>query len=363
MKRVLVSATSITSGGALNILKQFIANAPLNISFVIIVNERADIDDVFTLKSNILFVRMSEKSRLDRLKWDFWGGRKFIKNNGYYFDLVISLQNTSLNIPNIKQLIYIHQGLFLSDKNWNPFKKTERKYAFYKYIYPFFIFLFSNGKTKFVVQTEWMKNKLHQKYNQSIENIYNIKPDIVPWGNKIKKSLFIDEKIIFYPATGEIFKNHLLILRALKKSLAEYNGRINIKLVFTINVHAKDNCHIYEYLKKNSELYKYIIFLGPIPYDEIKIYYDNCHAVIFPSEIESFGLPLLEASMLGKYILSLDTNFSREVLEGYDGVKYIPKNVDDWSDNLSLISFEEERKYNNFTPSYKNNWDTFFKLI
>lgn len=263
MKRVLVSATSVISGGALNILKQFIVNAPLNINFVIIVNERADIDDVFSLKSNISFVKIKESSRLDRLKWDLWGGRKFIKSSGSRFDLVISLQNTSLNLPNIQQIIYIHQGLFLSDKNWNPLKKIERKYAFYKYVYPIFIFLFSNKKTKFVVQTEWMKNKLHNKYNQPMENIYNIKPDIVPWNKKTDKSLYVDEKFIFYPATGELFKNHLLILKAFKKTLDKYKNRINMKLLFTINVNNKENCHIYEYLIKNSELYKYVIFMGP----------------------------------------------------------------------------------------------------
>ena len=44
--------------------------------------------------------------------------------------------------------------------------------------------------------------------------------------------------------------------------------------------------------------------------------------LIFPSYVESFGLPLLEARLSGTYILASDRSFSREILEGYDKASF-----------------------------------------
>ena len=40
--------------------------------------------------------------------------------------------------------------------------------------------------------------------------------------------------------------------------------------------------------------------------------------LVFPSYVETFGLPLLEARKSGTYILASDCSFSREILEGYE---------------------------------------------
>lgn len=44
--------------------------------------------------------------------------------------------------------------------------------------------------------------------------------------------------------------------------------------------------------------------------------------LLFPSYIETFGLPLLEARMSGSPILASDCPFSHEILDDYDGVSY-----------------------------------------
>jgi len=44
--------------------------------------------------------------------------------------------------------------------------------------------------------------------------------------------------------------------------------------------------------------------------------------LVFPSYVESFGLPLLEAKLTGTYIIASDTPFCREILNGYDNVEF-----------------------------------------
>ena len=58
-------------------------------------------------------------------------------------------------------------------------------------------------------------------------------------------------------------------------------------------------------------------FNGPISREDVFLNYTNS-ILIFPSYVESFGLPLLEAKMTGTIIIASDTPYSREILNGYN---------------------------------------------
>lgn len=367
--RVFVSATSIVSGGALNILKQFILNCKPSVDFIIAINSKLELEPEYTNKTNISFVKVVENSRLERVKWDFWKAKKKISKLKGNVSLVISLQNTTLNVGDIRQMVYVHQGLFLHEKSWNPFVASERKYAFYKYIYPRFIFAFSKPTTQFIVQTEWMRNALINKYRVPNSNVFNFKPEIVPWSDK--ELLSVDnnsneELTLFYPATGEVFKNHLLLLESIKTLHYKYlslGNSLNLKLILTIDVNLEANEHIHNYLKENPNIRQFCEFTGPISYEQVKRYYDSCDVVTFSSSIESFGLPLLEAAMLGKHVLSLDTSFAKEVLEGYEGVDFIGDDPSLWAEYLNRLLESDNSNNPQFVPKYQTSWHDFFELM
>ena len=48
----------------------------------------------------------------------------------------------------------------------------------------------------------------------------------------------------------------------------------------------------------------------------------NESSLVFPSYIESFGLPLAEARAMGTVIFASDCPFSREVLAGYENAYF-----------------------------------------
>ena len=63
-------------------------------------------------------------------------------------------------------------------------------------------------------------------------------------------------------------------------------------------------------------------FLGPVPYAEILSYYRAAEALVFPSLIETFGHPLLEAMLAGTPIVAADILAFREVAG--DAALYFP---------------------------------------
>ena len=65
-----------------------------------------------------------------------------------------------------------------------------------------------------------------------------------------------------------------------------------------------------------DEVEDHITFLGSISHEEVMQMY--CQSVlVFPSYIETYGLPLKEASLCGAPIIAADRPFSKEILENY----------------------------------------------
>lgn len=58
----------------------------------------------------------------------------------------------------------------------------------------------------------------------------------------------------------------------------------------------------------------YFELIGNINFKDVLKYYKGGHPVLFPSYIETVGLSLIEASMVGKKILLSDCKYSKEVL-------------------------------------------------
>jgi glycosyltransferase involved in cell wall biosynthesis len=71
--------------------------------------------------------------------------------------------------------------------------------------------------------------------------------------------------------------------------------------------------HIAEEVKA---LGRVVVLAGQLPREQILGLY-RCSILVFPSLLETFGLPLLEARQAGGWIVASDTPFAREILDGY----------------------------------------------
>ena len=123
--------------------------------------------------------------------------------------------------------------------------------------------------------------------------------------------------MFFYPASALEYKNHRVIVEA--SQMLCKRGVTNFKIVLTL--HGNEDNHIktlYQRVKVNNLP---IEFIGPISLEEVYKYYSKS-ILIFPSYIETFGLPLLEAKMHKSPIIASDCMFSHEVLKEYDKVQY-----------------------------------------
>lgn len=357
-KIIFVNATSATVGGTLTIVNQFIEN-------ICDLNEKDKKYYIFVpleyeASSNELieFIHVKAKKYVDRIKWDMFGIKRWAKVNNIKPNLIISLQNTAVRFEDTNQLVYLHQPLpYSKESSWNILKKDERKMWFYKYLYKIWIDCTVKKNHKIVVQTEWMKRALIKDgYHE--KNILISKPDIAKFNINEINTTKKDKKYFFYPAADYKYKNHKVIIDAIKKiSESREFSENSFMIVFTLS----KSSQVYDMVAK-YKLEKYFDFVGQLSYDNVLSYYKGCQAMLFPSYIETFGLPLIEGSIFGKRILVSDCEYSREVLGRYTNAKFIKyDDSNSWAKEIELAIREYE--VHTYLEKQKSGWNSMFQLI
>lgn len=362
MKHIVVIASACRSSGALSILKQFIDSIlerKDNIIYHIIVDPTFK----YTQDDKVSYYYICTRSWKSRIYWDFFGFNSWLIKQDFTPDLLISLQNTSVRLKmDIPKVVYYHQPLPLEKQKWSFFKKQERLFFLYKYIYPFFVKSLHTKHTYLVVQIPSIKEKYSRKFNISKSKIRVFSPKI----SKINDSEILEypytkkEYHFIYPATPLIYKNHTFLLDVLSKIKV-----INLPIFEKIRLHFTFEKYENKCLSekvKHDNLAKQVIFEGKSDYQTLLRKYKSSRALLFPSYIETFGLPLIEAAMFGLPILAPNIAYARDVIGSYEGAKFI--DLDDketWAKEIIKIC--------QTSPSFKGffierpGWNEFFEFI
>lgn len=371
MNNIFINATSCTVGGSKSILKQLLEEISVSNNreityYVFVSNKELD----FYNKKNLKIIDVNSKKWIKRILWDYYGLKKWSKKNGVFSKLVISLQNTGVKYSNeAKQIVYLHTPIPFVDYRWNIFKKNERILWFYKNIYPIIIKRSLNSNSIIVVQSNWLKKIVSDKMKVPLKNIKVFVPNIS--SNIINRSLIEknvplknDKFTFFYPAFEYKYKNHEIIIHALnmlKNTRPDIYKKV--KIVFTL-----DNS---SWIKKKAKLVNVqekIDFVGALSKKNVEEYYEKSSAILFPSYIETFGLPLLEAKSYGKRIITTNEEFSYEILGNYKNVDFIDKfSESEWSNKIIEVVDEydefEEQENKDIDLKDVQGWRAFVDYI
>ena len=85
-----------------------------------------------------------------------------------------------------------------------------------------------------------------------------------------------------------------------------------------------------------QNLDEHVEFLGHVPANELKKLYGRCRIFVFPSTVETFGNPLVEAMACGAPIASSNTAAMPEVL-GDAAVYFDPNDLDNITEVLGEL--------------------------
>jgi len=120
-----------------------------------------------------------------------------------------------------------------------------------------------------------------------------------------------DNAVFLYVASGEAHKNHRNLLSAWKL-LAQQDIHPSLCLTISRVEHPVLCAQIEEEKSKYGLM---INNVGPVQHSTVKELYGRCSALIYPSEFESFGLPLLEARSRGLPIVAAELDYVRDLAD------------------------------------------------
>lgn len=354
---IIVNATALASSGGLSILKQFIEEIPKDeFQYVIFVSNEISLSNT---NQNIRLVGRNVKSNCKRFLWDAFGVKKWLFKNKILPIATISLQNTNFRVGKLHaNFIYYHQPLPLYKIKWNAFKPNQKTLWFYKNIYPFFVNLFMNKNTEVFVQSNFIKESFSRRFKVPESKIHVIAPKLnISVLNKTYKTfLYKDQINLFYPATPLIYKNHSTLIKAI--TLIDENLQKKITLTLTCFQNEIRN------LIKNSNIHFNIEFVGTISTSKVLENYRIASAVVFPSYIETFGLPLLEAASFGLPIITSDLPYAHEILNTYEGATYVEyDNPIAWSKQITNLLSEKNKRFQPIEITQYDSWPKLFKII
>lgn len=363
MKNIVVSTAALRTSGALTVYLQFIDHLRENIGedryFVFVDREmpQPTIDGVEYIHTDV-------QGNIRRVRFDWFGLASVLKSRGVRPDLIISLQNTGVRYPGyIPQIIYYHQSIPFYPHRWNPLKKTERALFFYSWIYPCFVRVSLTLHTHIVVQIPFIKRKFVEYFSVPEERVHVMFPEVkevdetqinpYPFESGVRHFL--------YPATGASYKEHGTLVEALKQ-LRERVPDIfqKIQLHFTLRPGEVPEL---EAKIREAGMEQQIVFEGCVPHAELLSMYKSACCLLFPSTIETLGLPLLEAAAFGLPVLVSDLDYAREVMAGYAGAEFIPvRDSRQWAQAILNVC-KEAQKYSPLKSSDNNSWEEFFALV
>lgn len=332
MKNIVLIATACRTGGALTIYKQFISHLKEYINgnrYCVFIHPDMPKPEI----EGVIYIEHDTSRHLDRILFDWVNCRKMLDERRIVPDVVLSLQNTGVrSLKDCRTIIYYHQSLPFYPHKWNPFDKEERTLFYYKHIYPYFVRMSLTEKTDVIVQIPFIKRGFMSRFDFEEEKIHVLFPDMEKIdAEKVIPYEFGDDKVhMLYPATAWSYKNHKAIIESLNlvRSLdPELLSRIVVH--FTVS---KGENHDLDKMIREYDLEQNIVYEGVVSHDVLLSMYKAASVMLFPSEIETLGLPLLEAAMFGLPILVSDLDYAREVLANYDGQRYIsPDDYAGWA--------------------------------
>jgi glycosyltransferase involved in cell wall biosynthesis len=171
---------------------------------------------------------------------------------------------------------------------------------------------FRGRVSTYIVQTPTMKRQLIAWYRRGRRSEFVPDVRVFPFMDDLTLAAERPGSAVgydfVYVADGEAHKNHRTLLQAWAL-LADEGLRPTLALTLT----SRDGKLRAEVESARQARNLAIVDLGHMPRGEILALYERARALIFPSTSESLGLPLIEASRVGLPILAGELDYVRDV--------------------------------------------------
>lgn len=318
MKTIAISAVNLVEAGTLAILRDCLAylselakEGEYRVVAVVHKKEFADFPNIDYIET-----QWPKKKWTNRLWFEYVSLKKISKDIGPVY-LWLSLHDTSPSVIAERRAVYCHNSFSfykwkLKDLLFAP--KIATFAIFTKYIYRTNI----NKNDYLIVQQEWFRKAMSDLFNIDKKQIIVARPNlpkpVIPDNLVANASNYS----FVFAGSPNSHKNFECICQAAE--ILEKNWGIEFNVYLTVK--GDENKYAKWLFDKWGKKYSSLHFIGFISKETLNEYYEKSDCLIFPSKIESWGLPISEFKAFNKPMLLADLPYARETAAGAEHVAF-----------------------------------------
>lgn len=369
-KRIVISAINLVSGGTLTILYQcldYICNNGIvnDYEFFFLVHNR----NMFSNYSDVCFIEFpkSKKNWLYRLYYEYFYFNRVSRRLKPY--LWLSLHDTTPTVKAEVRAVYMHNAMPFYKGRITTLLRNDVVVAlfalFYKYVYRVNI----KQNDYLICQQEWLRQAVSEMFTVSKQRII-VAPPTLPSSqiisevaNKSTMEGKTNKFVFFFPSLPRPFKNFETICKAAimlhNKNVREFE--VILTLDGTENKYAKSIV--------SSYVCPELRFVGLLSREKVYEYYGICDCLIFPSLLETWGLPISEFIPFDKPMIVSDLPYAHETANGAREVAFVNTRSPEALANtmLAILSGDMSAfgQCNNGGKKepYAQDWEDLFKYL
>lgn len=316
-KHIVISAVNIRKGGTLTVLRDclgYLSSRP-DLHVTALVHERSlcgfpGID--------YIEIPWSTGSWLRRLWCEYHTMHGISLSFAEPADLWFSLHDTSPRVLARRQAVYCHTSFPFMRATWQDVR-MDYKIALFSLFTRYAYRIHVRRNRYLVVQQQWMRERLSRLVGFPAGRIVVAPPAFgqLPPADAVRD---VRETVFLYPATPDCHKNIETLCRA-SALLEKRVGCGVFRTVLTIN--GKENKYA-GWLYGQFGRIPSIDFRGYMTRGQLAGWYGKAACLVFPSRVETWGLPISEFLPTGKAMLLADLPYARETASGADLVSFFP---------------------------------------
>ena len=326
MKIIVVSAVNLRKGGTLTILRDCLSalsEMARNDDYRIVALVH---DKNLALYDKIEYTEIpwSVRSWAHRLWCEYVTMNKLSKQLGDVY-LWFSLHDTTPRVKAQYRAVYCHNSYPFFQWKWRHLFQNYRIVCFA--LFTKWIYRINIHKNDYiVVQQEWFRKAFMQMFNISHDQII-VAP---PHGSeklRVKSEEFPTSVPVYsgwtegdpslpmrflYPAFPDVHKNMECLCEA-ARLLEQEVGKGRFEVILTTDAHFNNYSR---WLFKHWGDVSSIRFSGFLPKEELNKCYAQAGCLVFPSKVETWGLPISEFATTGRPMLLADLPYAHETAGG-----------------------------------------------
>lgn len=359
-KKLVISAINFNEGGPLTILREATTTALASLGseweLIILVHRNQLLLDV---PVQCIEFPKSKKSWGLRLYYEWYFFRKLSKELSA--DLWLSLHDITPRVLARRQAVYCHNPSPFYRISWGEARREPTFFLFnqfYRYLYQVLI-----GSNRFVVvQQAWLRDEFKRLFGTRLDVVV-AHPQVSISCLELAEQPPSANFIFLYPALPRVFKNFEVIAAAVE--ILKQRACKAFEVRFTIN--GKENPYAKHLFKQFGDVAE-LKFIGRQNSSQMASQYQTASAVLFPSKLETWGLPISEAKAYNKPLLAADLPYAHETVGTYDKVSFFdPKDASKLADLMQALIEKRWVGSGNkaVTPSapYAENWPELWAIL